>query len=292
MHYGDRKTAELCRLSADEHPSAVQLFGREPELLAEAAERLLSADNSPDIIDINMGCPMPKITKNGEGSALMREPELAGRIIAAVAKAASPAPVTVKLRSGWDDAHKNAVELAKIAEQAGAAALTIHGRTRAQLYAPPVDRKYNLGGRAGGDNPSVIGNGGVTCAVDALEMLAQTGCAGVAVARGAQGRPWIFAEIRAGAWPAGYLPSRLPRSGSGLRFCTCGVAAPTRAGAAYSSRADSSRYYIKGMPGAASARDELNRGLHSRRAGGNPHTASPWNSGVRGVRDSFAVRKN
>ncbi|MEG0018554.1 MAG: tRNA-dihydrouridine synthase family protein, partial [Hydrogenoanaerobacterium sp.] len=136
LTYNSRKSAELLVTKGEAHPTAIQLFGDSPSTMAQAAELALSY--CPDIIDINMGCPAPKIAKNGGGSALMRNPALAGEIIAAVVKAV-PVPVTVKLRKGWDDENVNVTELAKIAEQNGAAAITVHGRTREQMYAPPVD---------------------------------------------------------------------------------------------------------------------------------------------------------
>ncbi len=257
MHYGDVKTPELYRLGADEHPSAAQLFGREPEIMAEAAAFLLSGSNPPDIIDINMGCPMPKITKNGEGSALMRDPELAGQIIAAVVRASSPAPVMVKFRSGWDDAHINAVEIAKIAEQSGAAAVTVHGRTRAQLYAPPINLDIIAAVKQAVKIP-VIGNGGVMGAHSALEMVAKTGCDGIAVASGAQGHPWIFAELRAvfagEEFTEPTYSERIAAAVGHMRLCC----ADKGAQGVLECRGRLA-HYIKGLPGAAAARDAINR---------------------------------
>ena len=138
VYYNDKKTAALASSSDDEHPYSLQLFGSEPEIMAIAAKKLLSINPAIDIFDINMGCPMPKITGNGEGSALMKDPELAGRIVSAL-KDATNAPVTVKMRIGWDKNSINAPYLAAVCEANGASAICVHGRTREQLYAPPVD---------------------------------------------------------------------------------------------------------------------------------------------------------
>ncbi|MBC8570228.1 tRNA dihydrouridine synthase DusB [Oscillospiraceae bacterium NSJ-54] len=193
LTYSDKKTAALLTVTDAERPMAVQLFGDEPATLAEAARRAMAF--SPDVIDINMGCPAPKVAGNGGGSALMKHPKLAGEIVAAVVKAV-PVPVTAKFRKGWDEEHVNAVEFAKILEDAGAAALTVHGRTRQQMYAPPVDRDIIRQVKAAVSIP-VIGNGDVTDALSAKRMLEETGCDCVAVGRGALGRPWVFEQIAA-----------------------------------------------------------------------------------------------
>ena len=170
LYFGDHKTALLSRLGEGEHPAAVQLFGREPKIMAYAAQKLLSAENPPDIIDINMGCPMPKITKNGEGSALMREPGLAAEIVKEVARAIAPLPVTVKIRKGWDDENVNAVEIARIAEENGAAAITVHGRTRNQFYSGKADWEIIRKVKEAVKIP-VIGMGGISSGDDAVEFL-------------------------------------------------------------------------------------------------------------------------
>lgn len=188
---GGKKTAELLELSDLERPGAVQLFGDDPAVMAEAAR--LAMAYKPDIIDLNMGCPAPKVAGNGGGSALMKNPQLAAEITAAVV-AASPVPVTVKIRKGWDETLINAVELATLLEQAGAAAITVHGRTRAQMYAPPADWDIIAKVKAAVSVP-VIGNGDVCSAQDALRMYEHTGCDLVMVGRGAQGRPWLFGQI-------------------------------------------------------------------------------------------------
>lgn len=189
--YGDRKSGELLVLGEAERPGAVQLFGDDPDILAEAARRALAW--RPDWIDLNMGCPAPKITGSGAGSALMKDPEKAGRIVRAVADAV-PLPVTVKFRKGWDAAHVNAVEFARICEANGAAALTVHGRTREQMYQPGADWDIIRAVKAAVAIP-VIGNGDVTDAESAAAMYAATGCDLVMVGRAALGRPWVFRQI-------------------------------------------------------------------------------------------------
>lgn len=188
------KTAGLLRVTPAERPMAVQLFGDDPDTMAEAARRAMAF--SPDIIDINMGCPAPKVVAGGGGSALHKDPALAGRIVAAVARAV-PVPVTVKMRKGWDSAHVNAVEMARIAEANGAAAVTVHGRTRAQQYAPSADWSIIAAVKTAVRVP-VIGNGDVDSPQAARAMFEQTGCDLVMIGRAALGRPWLFAQVEAG----------------------------------------------------------------------------------------------
>lgn len=191
LGFGSRKTAQLLGISPAERPMAVQLFGDDPDTMAQAAR--LAMDYEPDAIDINMGCPAPKIAGNGAGSSLMRSPLLAGRIIKAVVSAVT-VPVTVKMRKGWDDREGNAVELAGIAEENGAAAVTVHGRTRRQMYAPPVDLDIIAAVKKAVSIP-VIGNGGIDSPEAAKEMYDRTGCDLVMVGQGALGSPWLFARI-------------------------------------------------------------------------------------------------
>ncbi len=188
MYYKDEKSWKLASLSGSELPGAVQIFGSEPEIMADAAEKL--KDSDAGVIDINMGCPTPKITKNGEGSALMLKPELAGEVIKAVV-AASNRPVTVKFRKGWDDEHVNAVEFALMAERSGVSAITVHGRTREQLYSGKADWNIIKKIKEAVSIP-VVGNGDIVKPQDAARMLETTGCDAVAIGRGAQGNPWIF----------------------------------------------------------------------------------------------------
>lgn len=191
MHYKDEKSWKLAELDRAELPAAVQIFGSEPEIMAEAAEKLNASDAS--ILDINMGCPTPKITKNGEGSALMLRPELAAELIRAVV-ATSGKPVTVKFRKGWDDEHVNAVEFAQMAEKSGVSAITVHGRTREQFYSGKADWDIIKKVKEAVSVP-VIGNGDIVKPQDAVRMLETTGCDAVAIGRGAQGNPWLFKRI-------------------------------------------------------------------------------------------------
>lgn len=189
--YNSEKSRELLYTSEEEKPAAVQLFGYEPKVMAEAAK--IAMEYSPAIIDINMGCPAPKIANNGSGSALMKNPELCAEIVRAV-KNAVPVPVTVKIRKGWDKNSVNAVEVAKLCEQAGAGAVTVHGRTREQQYNPPVDLEIIKEVKKAVKIP-VIGNGDIYTAEDAAKMFEKTNCDLVMIGRGALGNPWIFAEI-------------------------------------------------------------------------------------------------
>lgn len=193
VEYGDKRTLLLADLSRDKRPVFLQLFGDSPETLALAAERM--ARLGPDGIDLNMGCPVPKIAGNGAGSALMKEPKKCGEIVKAV-RCKVDLPVTVKLRAGWDQEHKNAVETAKYCEEAGAAAICVHGRTREQMYHGQADWEIIRQVKEAVSVP-VIGNGDVTGAQSACQLLEQTGCDLVMVGRGALGNPWVFQEINA-----------------------------------------------------------------------------------------------
>lgn len=190
---GDKKSKTLLACHDAERPMASQLFGGDPATMAEAAKA--AEQFGPDFIDINMGCPAPKVVSSGGGSSILKTPALAGEIVQAVVGAVS-LPVTVKIRSGWDEISINAVEVAKIVEAAGASAITVHGRTRKQMYAPPVDRSVIRAVKEAVSIP-VIGNGDIVTAEDAAAMYEQTGCDLVMVGRGAMGRPWIFSQINA-----------------------------------------------------------------------------------------------
>ncbi len=195
MTYHSKNSAKLLEITEAERPMAVQLFGGEPETMAEAAR--MSLENAPDVIDINMGCPAPKVTATGAGSSLMKDLPRASRIIEAVRAAVPPhIPVTVKFRKGWDSNSVNGVEFARMAEQSGAAAVTIHGRTREQMYAPSADWEIIRSVKEAVSIP-VIGNGDVDSPQSAAEMYRQTGVDLVMVGRGALGRPWLFAQIQA-----------------------------------------------------------------------------------------------
>ena len=191
--YGNKNTEGLLAIHPQEGPVSLQLFGSDPKIVSEMAARIEKRPFA--VLDLNMGCPVPKIVGNGEGSALMREPKLAGEIIAATVKAISK-PVTVKIRKGFDEAHVNAVEIAKIAEDAGAAAVAVHGRTREQFYSGQADWEIIARVKEAVSIP-VIGNGDVTDGESARRMLSETGCDGVMIGRAARGNPWLFAEIAA-----------------------------------------------------------------------------------------------
>ena len=193
IYYNNKNTKELLTIDKNEGPVSLQLFGSEPKLMAEMAKRI---EEIPfDILDFNMGCPVPKVVNNGEGSALMKNPVLAGHIIEAMANAISK-PVTVKIRAGFDAEHINAVEIAKIAENSGASAITVHARTREQYYSGKADREIIRLVKEAVTIP-VIGNGDIDCYESAKHMLEYTGCDGVAIGRGAEGNPWIFEELNA-----------------------------------------------------------------------------------------------
>ena len=192
--YNDRKTAALLHIPEGGRPVAAQIFGHEPETMAEGAKRALDICHA-DILDINMGCPVGKIVKSGDGSALMKTPELAGEIIAAVVRAVD-VPVTVKIRKGWDAGSVNCVEVAKILEEAGAAAIAVHGRTRVQMYAGRADWDA-IREVVGAVNVPVIANGDVASGEDAAHILNYTGAAACMIGRGSFGNPWIFAAANA-----------------------------------------------------------------------------------------------
>lgn len=191
LSFNSKKSEELMEISDLERPCGIQIFGDDPKCMADAAKHAL--ENKPDIIDINMGCPAPKISSNGSGSALMKNPRLCGEIVKAVT-AVTDIPVTVKIRKGWDDDSVNAVEVAKICESAGAAAITVHGRTRQQYYKPPVDYDIIRAVRESVSVP-VIANGDIDSAERAKEVMDITGCDLVMIGRATLGNPWIFSQI-------------------------------------------------------------------------------------------------
>ena len=257
----EAKSASLAHID-EGIPTSVQLFGCEPEFIARAAWLIAEGkyrgyDSAvrPSAIDINMGCPVKKVVSNGEGSALMKNPELAGRIVEA-AVAASDLPVTVKMRAGWDASSINAPELARVVEQAGAAYLCVHARTREQFYEPAPDISV-IGEVKRAVKIPVFGNGGVFSVADAIEMIEKTGCDGVAVARGALGNPWIFAEIRAALRGEEYkAPDRAERVRVALLQVEELMQRKGERGLA-EARGQLS-YYVKGFDGAAALRGKIN----------------------------------
>ena len=203
IYYNNRNKESLLEIHPDETPVSLQLFGSDPKIMSEMAKRI--EERPFAILDVNMGCPVPKVVRNGEGSALMKEPKLVYEIVSALVKAIDK-PVTVKIRKGFDDDHVNAVEIAKIIEEAGAAAVAVHGRTREQYYSGKADWDIIRQVKEAVSIP-VIGNGDVTSPQKADVLVRQTGCDGIMIARGAEGNPWIFSEMI--HWEeTGELPSR------------------------------------------------------------------------------------
>ncbi|MBQ7789178.1 MAG: tRNA dihydrouridine synthase DusB [Clostridia bacterium] len=211
MSFNDKKTGTLAKIAQDDRPIGIQIFGHEPEVMARSAYELsrgiyeyAKTDTPPEIIDINMGCPVKKIVTSGDGSALLKEPKLCEEIIKACVKASS-VPVSVKIRAGWDMDSINCVEIAKIAEASGASAITIHARTRSQMYEPSANWKYIEAVKNAVKIP-VIGNGDIFEARDAIRMLNETGADSVMIGRGALGNPFIFEEIKALLENKSYTP--------------------------------------------------------------------------------------
>lgn len=255
IRYGDLKTWRLGRIYDDERPAAVQLFGSEPEIMAYAAsecERRLS----PASVDINMGCPMPKIYNNGDGSALMKNPALCGELVAAV-KSAVSVPVTVKIRAGIDAEHINAVDVALECEKNGADCVYVHGRTREQLYSGSSDPTVIAAVKAALKIP-VVANGDVTDAASATALLEKTGADGVMVARGAMGNPWIFSEIAAALEHRPYTPPTADEKLSLIKEHIAVHIAEKGERALPELRKHLS-WYIHGLPGSAAARAEINK---------------------------------
>lgn len=252
--YHNRGNETILQTAPGEHPLAVQLFGSDPMIMASMAEKI--AENF-DIIDVNMGCPVPKVVGNHEGSALMKDPKLAFQILEMMCRVLKK-PVTVKFRKGFDDAHVNAVEFAKMAEQAGVSAITLHGRTRAQMYSGKADWSVIRAVKEAVSIP-VIGNGDIFTPEDAKHMLEETGCDGVAIARGGKGNPWLI-QRTAAYLETGVLPS-LPDLAEKKRVIRKHAELMTKFKGEHMAMLEMRKHlawYTAGMPGSAKLRGEMN----------------------------------
>ena len=254
--YNNKNTESLLEIHPDEQPVSLQFFGSDPKIMSEMAKRV--EERPFDIMDINMGCPVPKVVRNGEGSALMKNPKLVYEIVSAMVKAIDK-PVTVKIRKGFDDSCINAVEIAKIIEEAGAAAVAVHGRTREQYYSGQADWDIIRQVKEAVSIP-VIGNGDVTSPQKAEELVKQTGCDGIMIARGAQGNPWIFSEMITYE-ETGVLPER-----PSLEEIRDMMLRHARLQLKYKGEFIGIRgmrkhvaWYTKGLKGSAKLREEINR---------------------------------
>ena len=254
--YDDENTKKMLNLEDDGHPVAVQIFGSDPEYMGKAASIMNQYTN--DILDINMGCPAPKVIKNGDGSALMRNPKLAAEVLTAVVKKKKK-PVTLKIRKGWDDNSVNALEIAKIAEECGISALAIHGRTREQFYSGKADWDI-IAEIKQSINIPVIGNGDVFDVQDAVNMLEKTKCDAIMIGRGSQGNPWIFNRINHYMKTGEVLPEPTleEKISTAIKHMNLAVAEHGEYVAVREMRKHIG-WYLKGLKNSAKYRDQINK---------------------------------
>ncbi|WP_296645619.1 tRNA dihydrouridine synthase DusB [Romboutsia sp. 13368] len=254
--YDDQNTKKMLKIEEEEHPVAIQIFGSDPEYMGGAAKILNSYPN--EVLDINMGCPAPKVVKNGDGSALLKNPELAAKVLRSVVEN-SEKPVTLKIRKGWDDTCINAVEIAKIAENCGISAIAVHGRTREQYYSGKADWDIIREVKENVSIP-VIGNGDVFEVEDAINMLNKTNCDAIMIGRGAQGNPWIFKRINHYMQTGEILPEPTleEKIDTAMKHLKLAVEEHGEYVAVREMRKHIA-WYLKGLRNSARVRDEINK---------------------------------